>query len=189
MKKYNNYDFVKILCATILTQFNPAITWECFTEQFTHKCQDQVKQQLTKQSGYAVEACFLISDLHFAAISRRMKVMKASVKKTPSSGYRYTVNDGSGWKNGWVLVLRSSLYSVCFVSCVKNNSLALLGNLINWKSKVWMHLLIISFYILKWGIDKFVWLNLHLQILMSPLKQFPLGMRGLCPISPVRLTQ
>lgn len=80
-------------------QYNPAIMSECFTEQLTHKYWEQIKQKLTKNLGNAVIAFFLISELNFFASSIMMTVMKINVKATPSTGYRYTVNDVSGWKN------------------------------------------------------------------------------------------
>lgn len=80
-------------------QFNPAITWECFTEQFTHKYWQQVKQQLTDTLENAVIDVFLISEVNFITSSIMMPVMKRNDKTTPSTGYRYTVNDGSVWKN------------------------------------------------------------------------------------------
>lgn len=113
-------------------QYNPAITWEFFTKQFTHKYCDQVKQKLTKNLGNAVIAFFLIPELNFFASSIMMTVMKINVKTTPITGYRYTVNDGSGWKNekhqwitsssavhvfivGFVFYYPSVLLGLCFI--------------------------------------------------------------------------
>lgn len=64
-----------------------------------HRYPEQVEKQLTKKCGNIEGTFFFIFELHFFANRIIPAVMNSSVKTTPSTGYRYTVNERSGWKN------------------------------------------------------------------------------------------